>query len=290
PTADRTVLIADDKVLIYNNDSFITNGGPIQTIAPPAGGRYSFVDTDGTNFYVTLTDANFHIFLVKLVPNAGKTNYSGTPVQLPVTGAAGNPMQADVMTMRYGDGYIGLVVNNFEMGFDIQLFRVDGSSYTEIPTNHYFNDYYTAVGGYKPDTSNYVSCPKCHFYDVLPVKNGSSLNLLVSAYDLGDVYKIRSDDDIAVAATGTAGTPNPNAPARPVGTFFYGDRVRFLASTSSQTPKSVSWVFGNGEAAAGADPNTQPSGSTGLPADHQYSGITPGTLGGSRIVTATSGA
>jgi PKD repeat protein len=290
PTADRTLLIADGRILIYNNDAFATNGAPLQTIQPAAGGRFGSVDTDGTNFYVTFTDSNFQIYLEKLTPNATKSTYSGSLVRLPATGVAGNSVQADAASMRYGDGYIAVVVNNFEIGFDLILFRVDGTNFTEVPTNRYFNDFYTAVGGYKPDTSNYISCAKCHIYDALPIKNGSSLNLIVSAYDLGDVYKIRSDDDVAVAAQGTSGTPNPNTPARPAGTFFYGDRVRFIASTSSQTPKSVSWNFGNPEAAAGADPNTLASGSTGLPVDHQYSGITPATLGGPRVVTATSGA
>jgi PKD repeat protein len=290
PTADRTALIADGKILIYNNDAFVSNGAPLQTILPAAGGRFGNVDTDGTNFYVTFTDSNFQIYLEKLTPDATKSSYSGSPVRLPVMGVAGNSVQADAASMRYGDGYIAVVVNNFEIGFDLMLFRVDGTNFTEIPTYHYFNDYYTAVNGYKPDTSNYISCAKCHIYDALPMKNGSSLNLILSAYDLGDVYKIRTDDDIAVAAQGTSGTANPNAPARPAGTFFYGDRVRFLASTSSQTPKSVSWNFGNPEAAPGADPNTQAGGSTGLPVDHQYSGITPATLGGPRVVSATSGA
>lgn len=284
PTSDRTAIVtADGKLLIYNNDAFIVNGAPLQTFLPPLGGRYASVDTDGTNFYAALQSSSYQVSLLKLTGDASRNSFSGTPVLV----SNGNP-QLEPRTLRYGDGYLAMVVNDFNVGIDLRLYRVDGSSFTEIPLNHYFNDYYIAVQGYKENTSNYVSVAKGLMWDVLPIKNNNKLHLIVSAYDLGDVYQIRSEDDVAVAAQGAVGTVNPNAPARPTGTLFYGDKVRFLGSTSSPTPKTLAWNFGNPEAAAGADPNTLANSSTGIPVDHQYSGITPATLGSARTVTATN--
>lgn len=286
---DRTAFVNNGRLLIYNNDTLINNGAPLQALDPPAGFHYAFVDTDGTNFYAAIA-GGVSFQLIKLSPNGNKTSYSGTPVPINVTSETGASVAANVLSIHYGDGYVSAVVNNFTVGHDVMLFRVDSSGFTEIPLRHFINDYYMNINGYKPDVSNNVAVSAGFGlpYDAMPMRYNNKLYLIVCTYGIGDVYQIRSDDDVSVAVQGTSGTINPNAPARPAGTLYYGDRVRFLGSTSSTSPKNIQWNFGNPEAAAGADPNTF-SNSTGQTVDHQYSGITPGTLGTApRTVTVTN--
>lgn len=269
------------RLYIYSTDAMIAGLSPMVSVDAPAGSQLMNVTTDGTNFYVAAT-AQGGFRMIRYAPNASRTAYTADIDQLIPSVNGFEPW-----VIRYNDGYIGVLGTDLKLGADGMLLRVTNSGFTDLPLNHYINYYYvSAPTGYSATPKSFQGAgPK----SITPFKQNGKLYLIISAFGTGDVYRIRTDDDISVTLQGDAGTRNLNAPARTGSTLFYGDRVRLTSQTSATTPKTIQWNFGNTEAAAGADPNTISNSMTGVAVDHQYSGLTPSALGDSKsfLVTVT---
>ncbi len=262
-TTDRVAFITPDSQLrIYSIDGLVSGQPPLES-QPPSGKWASSVTTDGTNFYVYGVDSTNSIIVTKYVPNADRTHYA--PVVLR-TGKIGSPGK-----IHYDSGYITL-----QSSRSVYLYRVTDVGLVEIPLNDYIGKYYNGVSGYAAAGGD--------VYNVVPVVKDGRLYLIVSGFDLGDVYEVRTADGLSVAAAtgGPVGTPNLNAPAR-TSTVFYGDIAQFSASSSTTTPQVLQWDFGNPNGAAGGDPITSNTATTTLTpgavstANHQYSGVTKPT-------------
>jgi PKD repeat protein len=261
-TADHAAGVdTNGGFFIYNNDTLFAGGAPQQSFTANAG-YYADVTSDGTNFYGVGVVNGAALLISVFSPNGASGTYNRSDYQF---------SQFYPGAIRAGDGYLAVTSQQ-----DVRLFKLVRGAPTEIDLGGYFNKYY-----FGPPAGN--ALPKAINYGALPVVSGSKLYLILSGFRLGDVYELKSEDAISTTVTATSqGTHNPNAPA-PNGNLYYGDKVQFLASTSG-AQKTVQWNFGNPEATG--DPNVV-TGATGVPVVHQYSGLTPATLGGLRAVTAT---
>jgi PKD repeat protein len=256
---------------IYTIDALTSGGSPLFTLTPT--GYFAGVTTDGTNFYLSGGSAAGFTITTVAPTSSAKTAYVQRDFQ-PLGRSAVTPM-----SVNYGSGYLAIaaVGGTGGNGQDVLLYRVNGTQFTEVPFNNYFNKYYvTAPTGY--------AAPRAFFSCVQPYKAGSKLYLLLSGFYLGDVYEIRSDESLSVTVKGDVGTMNGGAPTRAAGTLFYGDKVRFSAVSGATAPKTIAWNFGNPE--SGVD--NSPTALSNQDIDHQYSGLTATTLAtGPRTVTAT---
>ena len=120
------------------------------------------------------------------------------------------------------------------------------------------------------------------FMDVLPIKVGSKIYLVVAGYGLGDVWELKAGDSLAARLNAFAETPNPHSAAAAGTGPFYGDRQTFTSSLGSGNAANVTWDFGD---------STSDTSVTGGAVKHQYGGVTSlASLPLVRHVTASNAA
>jgi len=247
---------------IFTADNFVRTGTPIIRFDAGGGGTFKMVTSDGTNFYaygasgsgpyISVVSPSGSTYVEKRYP----TNGYGVP-----------------QGMHYGDGYLAIYgVEIPPVGtWNIRVYKVGPGTLTEIPFEMpvpgkpgsqlpFWSMYYSsnAPQGYTRPFFNL-------FLDVLPVKIGSKIYLVLCGYGLGDVWELKSSDSLTARVNAFAETPNPHSAAAPGTGPFYGDRQTFTSSLASGNVANISWDYGD----AASDASV-----TGGVVKHQYSGVT----------------
>jgi PKD repeat protein len=254
---------------IFTTDAFVRTGTPIVRLDAGGGGSFKTISSDGTNFYA-YGAAGSGPFIDVISPSGGayvEKRYSCAGYGVPEG-------------MHYGDGYLALYGG--EVGPDsahptnagtsnIRVYKVAPGSLTEIPFEipvpgkpgqqlPFWSMYY---GGNAP--SGYARPNFNNFKDVLPIKVGSKVYLVVAAYGLGDVWELKAGDSLTARVNSFAEAANPHSTAAAGSGPFYGDRQAFSSSLGSGTTANVSWDYGD---------STTDASVTGGVVKHQYSGVT----------------
>lgn len=258
-------VVNDGKIMIFNNDS-LASASTAAFVGTPPSGVFQAITSDGTNFFAISRTGAFSLGITAFIKqaNGGYTqqNYDTTSAVF------------DGRSVKYGDGY--LTVTGWKGGADLRIFKLNGTVPSEVSTNDYFYKYYSGP------PAGYARPPIAGPAGAVTTRFNGKLYLFVPAWGLGDVYQLKSEDVVAVSSQGAVGVVNPNADPRVGKEVFYGDRVAFVGAGTGQ--KTLTWNFGNPEATG--DPNSTTSG-VAQQVTHQYSGLTPSTLGGTRSVSAT---
>jgi FOG: PKD repeat len=259
-TSSHVAIIDPSGALsIFTSEGFVRTGTPIIRFESSFG--FQMLTSDGTNFYaygvsgtgafIDVISPSGNTYVEKRIPSQGY----GVP--------AG---------MHYGDGYLAVVGSEVApVGtWNIRLYKVGPGTLTEIPFDMpvpgsngarqpFWPMYYaSAPSGY---TAPYYN----NFKDAAPIKIGSRVYLVLSAYGLGDVWEVKAGDALTARMSASAETPNPNSAAAGSAGPFYGDRQTFTSTLSSGNTANVSWDFGD---------NTSGSSVTGGVVKHQYGGVT----------------
>ncbi|MEA2329327.1 MAG: hypothetical protein QOE68_4286, partial [Thermoanaerobaculia bacterium] len=250
---------------IFTSDNFVRTGTPVIRFDAGGGGTFKMVTSDGTNFYAYGASGSGPF--ISVVSPSGETYVEK---RYPTNGY-GIPQG-----MHYGDGYLAIFgVEIPPVGtWNIRVYKVGPGSLTEIPfempvpgkpgsQQPFWSMYYSsnAPQGYTRPFFNL-------FLDVLPVKIGSKVYLVLCGYGLGDVWEIKAGDSLKTPTV--SGGP------------YYGDILTFTSSLSSGNAANITWDFGDGTS------ETKPA---GVPVPHQYSGVTSlASLPLVRHVTATNAA
>jgi PKD repeat protein len=263
-SAGSRVAIAEYSggVSIFTTDAFIRTGTPIIHFEAGGGGTFRMITGDGTNFYAYgASDSGPFIDVISpsgstYVEKRYRTNGYGVP-----------------QGMHYGDGYLAIYgVEIAPVGtWNVRVYKVGPGTLTEVPFEMpvpgngnrqlpFWSMYYSsnAPQGYSHPFYN-------NFTDVLPVKVGGKIYLVVADYGLGDVWELKAGDSLAARLSASSEAPNPHSAAAGGTGPFYGDRQAFTSSLSSGNAANVSWDFGD---------NTTVASVTGGVVKHQFGGVT----------------
>jgi PKD repeat protein len=263
-TQRLAILTPDSRLVIYDYAAYVGSGTPqpLATYTPDAGHQFADVsfDEDGRLWVAQRTSfPDAHSPLWKLSPSG--TNYVkqtfdpyGTSIVPSVVQAAG--------------GYIAVIGSTGTAGTDVVLMKVEGGTPQALDLHNFFRNYYSkAPAGYV--ALDFRSPSYFEGSDVQLVEQGNKVYLMYSAGSLGDVFELAGGNSISVAMTGTSfGTANPNS--RPTETGpFYGDILKFKATTSALANYSLDWDFGNPESgnADGANSGLNEA------VEHQFTGL-----------------
>ncbi|HET7433309.1 MAG TPA: Ig-like domain-containing protein [Thermoanaerobaculia bacterium] len=252
------VAFVDGKfnVKIYDVATYIADGAPLATIAPPAGKLFTSItaDNDG-NFWAAMgSPAVTNNLLYKF--SAANT---WAPQTFDVYGGA-----FSATLIRFGEGYLAVAGNvagnQYGTGVDTRIVRIDSGTPVLVETNGYFKNYYTFPPAGYARPSGYTSLVRgLSFY-----RQNGHLYLIYGSHGVGDVYEIESDALTASASRG--GTVNPWS-GETAGTIYYGDPVALTSETPiGQSPFAVQWQFDDPENAATTNALS------GQTVTHQYAG------------------
>ena len=257
---DRIAFVGDGSVQIYTSDAIINGGAPL--VQYTGGGQVNAVTSDGSNFYVTVDTAT-GLQISKFTPSGNSYARSDYPVN-----AAGG---SSTIHLAWGDGYLTWA-GSVNGAAGLRIFKLQNGAPVEIDFGNYFQKYYIQYNDARYTHPNFA-----YFFSSTVAKKGTHTYLITMGYSLGDVYELPSADSVVANGAGIGGTVNtklpPDAPAGP----YYGDPVKFRATTGATSPMSVTWDFGNPEASPSADPNTA-AGQTGVEVAHRYNGLTSASV------------
>src|SRR6266851_307523 len=248
---DRIAFTGDGSLQIYNAADLVAGGPFLLKFNGTNGAQVGGVVSDGTNFYAT-SDTNSGLVISKFTPSGN----SYTRADYPMSGTGGTNH------LSYGDGYL-VWTGSINGLWGMRVFKLQSGAPVEIDFQNYFQRYYINNIDQRYTTPNFHN-----FYDSVVVKKNNHTYLMVTAFSLGDVYELPSTDSVVVNNNGTGGTLNTNVPAGSGAGPFYGDPVKFTATTGAPAPMNVTWDFGDGATAAGV---------TGTQITHQFAGTTSGT-------------
>jgi PKD repeat protein len=257
-TSSRVAIIDPSGVLsIFTSDAFVHTGAPVISLNSTYG--FSMVTSDGTNFYAYGNSATGTFF--DIISLSGNTYVEKRiPCQA----------YAVAVDMHYGDGYLAVTGAEVTLGvWNIRLYKVGPGTLTEIPFDMPVPG---SNGAHMPFWPMYYASPPTgytapyynNFKDACPIKIGSKVYLVLSAYGLGDVWEVKAGDALTARMSAAAETPNPNSAAGGGAGPFYGDRQTFTSTLASGSTANVSWDFGD---------STNGSSVTGGGVKHQYGGV-----------------
>jgi PKD repeat protein len=272
------ILSMDGRVRVYDYASFISGAAPLADVAPASGRRFVDVTIDETGRVWIAEDGepNKANQLYRLLPSGN--GYSQQALN--VYGGPFSPAK-----LHAAGGYIA-VIGRDNTGKDLALLKLDGGTPKILDTDHFFQKYYDYFSSIKPAGH---ATPEWRYTaptDVGIVENGNKTYLIAAFGGLGDVFEIEAGEALSISvAPPPFGTANPNAPANTSGTPFYGDVVKFSAtSNNSSATYGVNWDFGNPD--SGLTGNLASS-ALGAQVSHQYTGITSATsVAAPKTVTA----
>jgi PKD repeat protein len=256
------VITADFKLHIFDYAEFVSAGTPtpVASYTATAGRSFSDVsfDKDGRLWATEKTASPGANSLWRLSPVGNgyiQQTYDiyGTTIAPTVVHAAG--------------GYVAVLGFTPE-GWDLILMKVEGGTPRRLELNNFFRKYYhKAPAGHV--ALDFRSPSYFQAADVELVERGNNVYLMYSAGALGDVYELEAGESISVAQVGTTfGTNNPNAKPTESGPF-YGDILKFRATTTSLSNFSIDWDFGN------PDSGGENGANSGLnqTVEHQFTGL-----------------
>jgi PKD repeat protein len=262
-TQRLAVITADYHLHVYDYADFVAPGGaaPIASYSPSSSNRtFSDVsfDEDGRVWATEKTASPDTNLLWRLSPSGnGYTqatfNVYGTSMVPTVVHAAG--------------GYVA--VGGFTpSGNDIVLMKVEGGTPQRLELDNYFRKYYhKAPPGYV--ALDFRSPSYYQMADIELVERGNKVYLMFGAGSLGDVYELQAGDAISISMIPNSfGTPNASSAATEPGPY-YGDILKFKATTNASSSFSIDWDFDNPEAgnANGANSGLNQT------VEHQFTGL-----------------
>lgn len=268
----QRVAIADtSKVRIYSYAGFISGDAPLATYNSTKIGDVTF-DENGRLYIIergskiVRFDPSGSGFSKQEFPNS----YGGASLQ------TGHSVNAS-------GGYLAIIGTNTALKTDLYLYKVDGGGLQLLNLNNFVSEYYfNAPTGYA--AMNLMVPSYAEPRDAEIVEQGNKTYLIVSAGGLGDVYELQAGDSISIQqGAGPYGTANPNAKSTESGPF-YGDILKFRATTNSSNNYGINWNFGN------PDSGTSNTTNSGLNQDvlHQFTGLdTQAEVAAAKTVTAT---
>jgi PKD repeat protein len=271
---------------IFTTDAFVRTGTPIAHFEGGGGGTFRTITSDGTNFYAYGASGSGPF--IDVISPSGSTYVEK---RYPCNGY-GVPYG-----MHYGDGYLALYGDELAAdsvhptsagAANLRVYKVGPGTLTEIPFEipvpgkpgkqlPFWSMYYGANA-----PQGYARPAKNIFEDVTPVKIGSKIYLIVSAYGLGDVWELKAGDSLTARVSAPAEVANPHSAAASGTGPFYGDRQTFTSVLGSGIAANVNWDYGDGSRDASV---------TGGAVKHQYGGVTSAaSLPLVRHVTASNAA
>src|SRR5205085_7880360 len=198
-----------------------------------------------------------------LAPGAGDTStmtvYSPSGSTYVQSAEYSLPSKFTAYSMQYNAGYIVCASQPGTGGWDVRIFKMQGTKPVSVDTKPYYNgavqpgSYF--VNYYSGAPAGYTSPGYINLLDAIVIRQAGKDYLIVCGKGLGDVYEIAGSDGITAAVQGRGGHANQNTPLSAGTAAVYGDPVTFSAvGTGSTASIPIVWNFGNPEALG--DPNT----------------------------------
>ncbi len=262
-TQRLAVVTSDYRLLVYDYSDFVSTGltSPVASYSPSTGNRsFSDVafDEDGRIWATEKTASPDNNQLWRLTPSGN----GYTQAKFDVYGMAMVPT-----VVHAAGGYVA--VGGFtSAGNDIVLMKVDGGSPQRLDVDNFFRKYYhKAPAGYV--ALDFRSPSYYQMADVELIERNNKVYLMFGAGSLGDVYELQGGDSIAVSMVGnTFGTPNPSSASTEPGPY-YGDILKFKATTSSASDFSIDWDFDNPDSGGANGANS----GLNQTVEHQFTGL-----------------
>ncbi|HEX8616327.1 MAG TPA: PKD domain-containing protein, partial [Thermoanaerobaculia bacterium] len=229
----------DGKLRIYDYSSFISGGAALNTYSPSDTTK-SFADMafdESGNLWVAEKSKTVSSNTVwKITPAGTRHTYDvyGAPFNAVSISAAG--------------GYVSVVgqYSGSPNGGDVVLLKVEGGTPRRLELNDFFRKYYARNSDPAYVTLSFQLTFDGQDATLVPV--GNKVYLVYSGGGLGDVFELQAGESISAAMTATTfGTTNPNSRATENGPF-YGDLLKFKATSNSNANYSIDWDFGNPDA------------------------------------------
>ena len=257
------IITSDYRLHIFDYADFVAPGSaqPIASYSASAAGRtFSDVsfDEDGRLWATEKTASPANNLLWSFTPSgngysSATFNVLGTPMAPTVIHAAG--------------GYVA--VGGFTPeGNDIVLMKVEGGTPQRLELDNFFRKYYhKAPEGYV--AVNFRSPSYYQMADIELVERNNKVYLMFGAGAIGDVYELQAGDSISISMVGNSfGTPNPNSASTEPGPY-YGDILKFKATTSSASNFSIDWDFDNPDSGSANGANS----GLNQTVEHQFTGL-----------------
>ena len=230
------VVNIDAKVRVYDYSAYVAGRPPVYTYDIPSGKKVLDLafDESGVLWLPQTTSGLGSNVLVRLAP----TGNTYTPRSFDVYGGSFSPEVIDASS-----GYVSLLGLTAD-GYDSVLLKVQNGEPQQIDVDNFYRKYYSRA------PANYTALdfqsPSSHkIGDAEIVEYGNKTYLMFSAGGLGDVFELEAGDSISISQVqGGFGTANPNAQSTEDGPF-YGDIVKFKASTNTTNDYTINWDFGN---------------------------------------------
>ncbi|HEX2120914.1 MAG TPA: PKD domain-containing protein, partial [Thermoanaerobaculia bacterium] len=219
-------------ISIYTNDSMVTNGG---TPMAKFDGPYIDVATDGTNFFAISQGPNTAVVISVMSPSGGTFVESRQILSARLSAGGGG--------LNYGAGYLLVRTAERELfgSQNLRLYKLTNNVASEIPLNDYVAKHY----GVAPPPG-YTSPPYGILWGAHMYKKGSKYYLIIENFGLGDVYEFKGADSITARFKSGGKLPNVNSKAPAGSGPYYGDEFTFTSESTSLTPPSIEWDFGDG--------------------------------------------
>lgn len=287
--ADGVVAVASgksgDRLRIFTYDNFVSGGSAIVEFPADAGKWFSDAefDEDGVLWVVQTSSGMADHVLWRIAPS-GNT-YTKTVLNV------FSPKQFLPIAIGARDGWIaiaGEIRDGVYKTYNVQLFKLNGSTPQFVNTNDYFKKYYHRAPANYAEPGAFVTPD-----DIKVYKSGNKTYLIYHASGMGDVYELEGGDSISVSMRNDTdgdgypyGEENPHATPEQDGPFP-GDPVIFRAEPSNPAASySLDWNFGNTE--AGVSDN-QREGATKINITHRFTGLnTSAKITSVKNVTATA--
>jgi PKD repeat protein len=276
-TQRLAVITSDYRLLVYDYADFVSTGltSPVASYSPSTGNRsFSDVafDEDGRIWATEKTASPDNNQLWRLTPSGG----GYTQDKFDVYGMAMVPT-----VVHAAGGYVA--VGGFtSAGNDIVLMKVDGGTPQRLDVDNFFRKYYhKAPAGYV--ALDFRSPSYYQMADVELVERNNKVYLMFGAGSLGDVYELQGGDSISVSMVGSSfGTTNPSSASTEPGPY-YGDILKFKATTSSASDFSIDWDFDNPDSGGANGANS----GLNQTVEHQFTGLqNANTVGAPKAVKA----
>ncbi|HYK06030.1 MAG TPA: PKD domain-containing protein [Thermoanaerobaculia bacterium] len=259
------IVTADLQLHVYDYADFVASGTPV----PVA----SYAPSSGRTFSDVTFDEEGRVWAVEKAPSAA----TGTQIwRLAPAGSGYTKSTYDEYGMGFAPtvvhaagGYVAVGGQDSDGVSDLVLFKIEGGEPQRLDLDNFFRKYYhRGPTGYVALDFKSPSYTKI-IADIQLIEQGNKVYLMYSAGGLGDVYELQAGDSIAVAlASNNFGTSNPSSVNEPGP--FYGDILKFKATTTSQSNFSIDWDFGNPESGSGAN---GASSALNQVVEHQFTGL-----------------
>lgn len=225
------IIDSEYKLHVFTPDALVSNGAPLITVAPPAGGRFLGVASDGTNFFANTQAVTGGLTIASMAAKDGfQAKFYDTGRTLTLS-----------YGFQYGGGY--LLASGAVSPWDVLVWKVENDlSLTPVSFGNYFQNYYSypLSSTYTVPTPAYTNITDAAIYD-----DGKKKYLFVCAKGLGDVYELSAEKAPTPPAAEFVYAPTTPAAARAVA----------FVDSSSGSPTSWSWSFGNGAVAQTQNPS-----------------------------------